>query len=145
MPLIPRRKRPDAFIPVVSMSDIAFLLIVFFLLSTQFMQEGHLQYKLPKAKNIKTIENDQISIVIDKDGKTYVNGYFTLNVQQEIAKRLEGRNNPEDRVVILKCDRSVPDEKYLPVLQEINSAQAYVVLVTEESRETKKKREKENE
>jgi len=127
-------QKPQASIPVVSMSDIAFLLIIFFLVSTQFMNEGAIKYELPRAASVKPILKDQVSVVVDVEGKTYVDGAPMSNLKQVIEQRLRNRTKPEDRVVMLKCDKGVPHEKYLPVIQEINSADAMIMIVTDEGR-----------
>ena len=135
MPLnLKGKRKPEANIPVVSMSDIAFLLIIFFLVSTQFMNEGGIKYELPRAVSVAPITKDQVSVVVDVDGKTYMDGAPMTNLKQVIEQRLQNRTKPEDRVVMLKCDKNVPHEKYLPVIQEINSADAMIKIVTDEGR-----------
>jgi biopolymer transport protein ExbD len=63
-----RKKRPKASIPTASMSDISFLLLLFFMVSTVFVKEKGLSVELPKAFEIEKIpRNHAVTIYVDKN------------------------------------------------------------------------------
>ena len=69
MAKIKKGKKPEAAIPTASMSDIAFLLILFFMVSTVFVAERGLQVKMPRAAEIQKIpRNHSATIYVDKTG-----------------------------------------------------------------------------
>lgn len=53
MAKIKKAARPETLIPTASMSDIAFLLLLFFMVSTVFVREKGLKVRLPKAEMIQ--------------------------------------------------------------------------------------------
>jgi len=69
MAKIKKSKRPEAAIPTASMSDIAFLLILFFMVSTVFVAERGLRVTLPRAAEIQKIpRSHSATIYVDKNG-----------------------------------------------------------------------------
>ncbi len=68
------RIRPEAEIPTASMADIAFLLIIFFMVTTIFSAEKGLQIVLPeKGSEVKVKKGNVAHIVIEADGEIYLN------------------------------------------------------------------------
>lgn len=62
-------------LPVVAMGDIAFLLLVFFLVTTALDQSRKLEIEIPAAKKVAQIPQEEIfTIFMDKDGKLYYKG-----------------------------------------------------------------------
>lgn len=69
MAKIKKSKKPEAAIPTASMSDIAFLLILFFMVSTVFVRERGLKVRMPRAAEIQKIpRNHSATIYVDKNG-----------------------------------------------------------------------------
>ena len=69
MAKIKKGKKPEAAIPTASMSDIAFLLILFFMVSTVFVSERGLKVKMPRAAEIQKIpRNHSATIYVDRNG-----------------------------------------------------------------------------
>lgn len=69
MAKIVKGKKPEASIPTASMSDIAFLLILFFMVSTVFVSERGLKVKMPHAAEIQKIpRNHSATIYVDRNG-----------------------------------------------------------------------------
>ena len=61
-----------ADINVTSLVDIMMVLLIIFMLTSQYIQSG-IQVKLPKAKSTVIKETDAITISINKDRKVYIN------------------------------------------------------------------------
>ncbi|NPV38233.1 MAG: biopolymer transporter ExbD [Brevinematales bacterium] len=62
-------------LPVVAMGDIAFLLLVFFLVTTALDQSRKLEIEIPAAKKVAQIPQEEIfTVFIDKEGKLYYKG-----------------------------------------------------------------------
>jgi len=67
-----RTRRVDPAVPMVAMADIAFLLIIFFMLTTTFMQDKGMAV-LPKARSAKPLPERQVSIVITEKSEIFLN------------------------------------------------------------------------
>jgi biopolymer transport protein ExbD len=71
---IKRRAKASTEIPASSMSDIAFLLIIFFMLTTVFSQEAGLKYELPDSVNEVELSKKNIEITVFANGSIQIDG-----------------------------------------------------------------------
>jgi len=67
--------RLKPYLSVVAMGDIAFLLLIFFLVTSALDQSRKLEIEIPSAKNITRIPQEEIfNIFFERDGKIYYKG-----------------------------------------------------------------------
>jgi biopolymer transport protein ExbD len=109
-----------------SMTDIVFLLLIFFMLTSTMVTTNALDLVLPKAKG-KTDSNKNISVSINKDLEFFID---KDKVQEaDLETRLLGLfANKEDKALILRAEEGVPIEKAVNVLDIANRNQIKVVL-----------------
>ncbi|MFY7742030.1 MAG: ExbD/TolR family protein [Flavobacterium sp.] len=109
-----------------SMTDIVFLLLIFFMLTSTMVTTNALDLVLPKAKG-KTDSNKNISVSINKDLEFFID---KEQVQEaDLETRLLGLfANKEDKALILRAEEGVPIEKAVNVLDIANRNQIKVVL-----------------
>ena len=128
-----RRKRKDlGGIPTASMSDVAFLLLVFFLSTTKFDIKKGLGIVLPAVsdgtqKKVKLKEDNLTKIWIDKDGVITLKsgGNEQIVPMNELQKMINQivKNNP-DMVISLKTDRKSKYQYMVKVLDKLQAAGA---------------------
>ncbi len=70
---IKKKAKASSEIPAASMSDIAFLLIIFFMLTTVFSQDAGLKYQLPDSTKEVELEQKNLEIGV------YANGAITID------------------------------------------------------------------
>ncbi len=106
---IHKKIEQSAEIPTASMGDIAFLLIIFFMVSTVFANEMGLQIILPeKGEQVKVKSENIAKVLVTKDGNVRINGEpVALSDITNIAKSMI-RQNPE----IIFSLKTEPDAKY---------------------------------
>jgi biopolymer transport protein ExbD len=64
-----RKKRENVDITLISMIDVLFVLLLFFMVSTTFTQHTEVNIKLPEAEGTESTEHPKtVSLVIDADG-----------------------------------------------------------------------------
>lgn len=115
-----RRRRVAINVPVASMGDIAFLLIIFFMVCSRFAQEAPLEP--PKSIDAREVTKGQISVSIDAEGLIYFQGRLMPDasaVEWGVRSMVEGKTAEQARTVMFRCDRSVSKEKFEPVLEAI--------------------------
>ena len=129
-----RRQAPE--INASSMADIAFLLLIFFLVTTEIVEDKGILVKLPPWSNEppetqRLNERNVFSVLVNKDNNLLVRGEPTeLADLRERAK--EFITNPTDRsdlaasptkaIISLKNDRGTNFETYLAVYNELKGA-----------------------
>ena len=109
-----------------SMTDIVFLLLIFFMLTSTMVTTNALDLVLPKAKG-KTDSNKSISISIDKDLKFYLDKTPIEEASVE-AQLLTALGGDKEKPVILRAEEGVPIEKAVYVMDIANRNQIKIVL-----------------
>jgi biopolymer transport protein ExbD len=109
-----------------SMTDIVFLLLIFFMLTSTMVTTNALDLVLPKAKG-KTDSNKSISVSINKDLKFFIDK--TPVAENDIETQLLSMFGPDrEKTLILRAEEGVPIEKAVSVLDIANRNQIKVVL-----------------
>lgn len=144
-----KKKRKSAEINASSMADIAFLLLVFFLVTTTIGADKGLPILLPPEKTDQTTvdinDRNVLTILINSNDELLVeetefelkNITETVNTFIRGFAPLEGEqppDSPSDAVVSLKADRGTSYEAYLALLDAVkagyNQARADYVGIT---------------
>ncbi|GER57942.1 ExbD/TolR family protein [Patiriisocius marinus] len=109
-----------------SMTDIVFLLLVFFLLTSPAITPDALDLILPKAKG-KSTNTTKASVSITKDGAYYVNKerVTEYTIENAIKTALAGQDTP---TLILRAEEGVPIEDAVFVMDIANRNSFKVVL-----------------
>ncbi len=97
-----RRRRLTAVIPINSMSDIAFLLLIFIMLISLINYRKEIKIDYPEARNFEVVQSDKnFEIWVDVDGNIFHNGNSVTIPQLEslIAQALE--TNPQTRIHLI--------------------------------------------
>jgi len=120
------RNKVSAEFSMSSMTDIVFLLLVFFLLTSPAITPDALDLILPKAKG-KTTHKQNVSVSITNDGAYYVNKerVSEYSIEKELKRILVGQENP---TLILRAEEGVPIEDAVFVMDIANKNNYKVVL-----------------
>jgi len=83
-----RQSKEEVSVNLTPLIDIVFLLLIFFMVSTTFTKENHLNNSLPEASAEASETPPQaVDIVISADGEYSVNGQVLVNTQVDTLKR----------------------------------------------------------
>jgi biopolymer transport protein ExbD len=130
MGVLRAKSRTTGEIPTSSMADIAFLLLIFFLVTTVFDEQKGLSIVLPPGDDIVEIPAHNIlHLIVRPDGLVEVRRGESPQVQQataaEIAAiwRMEAAENPR-LVAALKTARGAPYRYMVDVLDQLHAAGA---------------------
>lgn len=120
------RNKVSAEFNMSSMTDIVFLLLIFFMLTSTMVTTNALDLVLPKAKG-KTDSNKNIAVSINKKLEFFIDKEPVLETELE-SKLLGLLSNDSSRAIILRAEEGVPIEKAVSVLDIANRNQIKVVL-----------------
>jgi len=109
-----------------SMTDVVFLLLIFFMLTSPVITPEALDLILPKAKG-KTTSQQTLSVSITKDLQVYINSERISNsaLESTLKTKLAGEENP---TIILRAEEGVPIEKAVNVMDIANRNSYKIVL-----------------
>lgn len=139
--------RPSSHTPTInagSMADIAFLLLIFFLVTTTLQKDEGISRELPKPCptgncEIDVAKNNLFSIYVNETGELLVNDDLTPfdNLRDMLRNFIDNNgdgscayckgdnlavssDNPDKAVVLVNTDRKTPYKYYIKVQNEIN-------------------------
>jgi biopolymer transport protein ExbD len=131
------RRQFKVEVPSVAMGDIAFNLLVFFVILAKAQDDSHLQWTPAKTANLDAGKHAKVSIVIDNENKLYLNGRETgqAALAREIEKLLEGVPVGE-RTVLLKIHNEAQALRFEPILQAAGEAGGEIVHILAKNTES---------
>lgn len=118
------RSRPAAAIPTATMADIAFLLMVFFLVSTTLDVDSGISMVLPPKLGADQAPppvpaEDLLVVQVEADGSLVLAGQAATLDQVRTAVRAHLERRGAAAVISLKTDRQTPYRAYIAVLDEV--------------------------
>lgn len=128
-----RRSKVSGEFSMASMTDIVFLLLLFFMISSTLVAPNALKLLLPKSNN-QTAAKPLTTISIKKDLTYYVNdnGKVKQVAFQEIEPFLQskfGKNNP-DIYISLHMEKTLPVEEMVKIMNIAVRNQYKMILAT---------------
>ena len=109
-------------INITPLIDIVFLLLVFFMLATSFIQKSTIEVNLSSGKNVE-IENEKntIVLIINKKGQIYLNKKLIniSSIRNEVISIIE--KNPKSKILI-KSDKKLAVQKVIRLIEEVRLA-----------------------
>lgn len=105
------RERVSQGIDITSLIDVVFMLLIFFMVTTTFDKNAELKIALPTASNaMPPVQTDKLELVIDGQGRYYINGREVLNNQPEtlfqaMSQTLDGM--PQVPPLVIAADAGV--------------------------------------
>ncbi len=109
-------------INITPLIDIVFLLLVFFMLATSFIQKSTIEVNLSSGKTVK-VENQKntVVLILNKKGQVYLNKKLIniSNIRNEITNIIE--KNPKHKILI-KSHKKVAVQKVIRLIEEVRLA-----------------------
>jgi len=114
-----RQRAKEVNVDLTPLIDVVFLLLIFFMVSTTFTKETHLEINLPQAEGqAQTDPPEVIDILIAQDGTFSVNGTPLVNTQPDTLKRalreLSGGDN--ERPLTITADAKTPHQSVVTAM-----------------------------
>jgi len=126
-------KRAEPEIPTASMADIAFLLIIFFLVTTSFNQETGITLTLPpisEAEEVQVRTKNILNIWVNAAGEVLLADEIVSLQQIEPEVRRRVADNAL-LIVSLKTDRDTDYDIFIQVLDKVMKAEAKKISLAE--------------
>jgi biopolymer transport protein ExbD len=121
-----RKSKAASEIPSSSLADMAFLLLIFFMVTTVFRQEEDRDVVFPEAEATQKLEEprkDILNIYVEQDGDIYINDRLTAPEQVHAVIRPIRMEN-YGVVIMLRSDRDVSYHRIDQILKELQAAGA---------------------
>jgi biopolymer transport protein ExbD len=131
--MIKKKKIPEASIPTASMADIAFLLLIFFLVATVIDVDTGLSLTLPEyvppeeQVEVKIDPDRMAAVLVNENGDVLIDGNIVpiFQIKDLLKGRIASKNNlPKNKkmIISLKTDRNTVYNVYIAALDQIKLA-----------------------
>lgn len=129
--MIVKKRDRSADIPSSSLADIAFLLLIFFLVTTTIDTDRGIDMVLPpEGEEIELNRKNIISLVINSDGAVLLDKK-PIEIR-EIRNTIENRQNENPNIIIsVKTVRDTKYDVYIQVLDQLKKANAKKISIAE--------------
>lgn len=120
----------------MAMGDIAFNLLIFFVILARANDDSHLHWDPARARNTESAGHSVVSVLIDSESKLYLNGrqIGIANLAGSIEELL-GDRPPGERTVLFKVHAETQAQRFEPIVEAISEASGDLVHVLEKQRE----------
>ena len=115
-----KKSKASSDIPSSSLADMAFLLLIFFMVSTTFRREKQRKIDVPKAEATQKLDSprkDVLHVWMERDGRVFINDQ---NIPLDKVSNVVGPLYAANRalVIVLRADSHVPYQRVWELLQE---------------------------
>ncbi len=120
----------------ISLTDIIFLLLVFFLLSSTFVLQPGLKVQLPATTTNDISSEKSIVVSITPDGTVYLNDapVNTLELGASLRQKIMDIGKP---ILVLRADKSVTVEKLVEIMDIAKAAGGDRLVIATVPRESR--------
>jgi biopolymer transport protein ExbD len=120
---VKRRARYPIQMPMTPLIDIVFMLLIYFLLTTNFMVDEGIKIKLPQANAAAPQTEEVITVFVDTRGRAFLEdeevspGQLFDRLREKIGAR-------PDELVVVRADRTVVLNKAVRIMDIAKAAGA---------------------
>jgi len=100
------KRKKKVLINITSLIDVLFLLLIFVMVSSTFLEQPGIKLELPHAQSAVVLEQKEYTLFVDKKGKIFFNSNEV--VIEDLEGKLKGAlSQMKDKSLILKADQDV--------------------------------------
>ncbi len=116
-----RRKNHSNYLNLTPLIDVVFLLLLFFMLSSQLVEEPALRVRLPETTVTEAGRVQALTVTITSEGKVFLGARET--VLKDLANAIrQAVETTGDAVVRIRADRDVSVQLLVSVVEQIKTA-----------------------
>ena len=123
-----RGRKPEVTINIAPLVDVVFLLVIFFAVSTTFLESAGLQLELPESSSTAERDARSLTVFLAADGEISFAGE-TVSAD-DLAERLGASlAESEEKIVVLRADTRTEHGRVVRLMDLIRAAGAEALTV----------------
>lgn len=122
-------KRPQTTFNMSSMTDVVFLLLIFFMVTSTLVNPNALKLVLPKSTN-QTANRPNVTVSIDKNNVFYLNTKATPFSQLE-RQIIDILKDSDDPCISIEAEKSVAIEQVVKIMNIAKNNNFRSILATQ--------------
>ncbi len=114
---------------ITSLMDIMFILIIFFTVTSTFLEQPGIELKLPEAESSETHTAEKVIIFVDAQGKIYINkNQIQLEALAEtVGELLQAQT---EKMVVLRADEKTTHGTVIKVMDLLRKKGIYKIIIS---------------
>jgi biopolymer transport protein ExbD len=115
-------RQDDFEINVISLIDVMLTLLMFFVMTTTFVQHSAMKVALPEASETQPdAQHASLVVMVDSNSRYYVDNNEVLNPSLDTLKEAIGRiaGDDRERTVILRADAMTPHQAVVTAMDAL--------------------------
>lgn len=127
-----RTTRKPRQVALISLIDVMFVLLLFFMIAGHLEAVSPLPITLPEADSGQLLDEGPVKVSLASDGRIMVNDnlFNTNTVQSELARQLA---NNKERIITIKADANLEANKLVRLLEQVRLAGGVNLSIVTES------------
>lgn len=116
------RREEDFEINVIPLIDVLLTLLMFFVMTTTFVQHASMKVTLPEASSTAQVEEKAtLTVIVDAEGRYFIDSSEVLNPSLETLKEALQRvaGDERDRPVVLRADAMTPHQAVITAMDAL--------------------------
>ncbi len=128
-----RRRPPEPYSPFISLADIAWQIIIFFLLAATFAKSDSLNLELPGASSDKSRSAAPTITVEAGENALSINGQHVAlaSLEGRIRELLAGKKTEAQRAVVVLAKNDLSFQRHVDVMYAVQRAGGILVMSEE--------------
>ncbi len=108
-------------INIASLVDVLFLLLIFFMVTSAFVEQPNIKLELPSTRHSEVSKMNNLVLSIARDGKLYLQDrpVDKKNLEKELRRVILDTG---DEVLVLKADKFVPYGVVIDIMDAVKGA-----------------------
>lgn len=122
-------QRKKVTMNLTSLIDVLFILIIFFTVSSTFLEQPGIELDLPEAESSESHTAQKVILYIDSENNLYLNDEQIQkeNVAKEVKQLIEAQT---DKSVVLRADEKVQHGTVIRLMDELRKDGIYKIVVS---------------
>ena len=116
---------------ITPMLDVVFILLIFFIVTANFIKDPGLEINRPDSETAEITENAAILIAIGPAGEIYMDGR-RIDVRQVNANGIRLMAENPQGAVVMQADEKATAEKIIAVMDEVREAGVIDISIASE-------------
>lgn len=116
------RREDDFEINVIPLIDVLLTLLMFFVMTTTFVQHASMKVTLPEASTTESAsENQALTILVDAEGRYFIDNNEVLNPSVDALKEalVQVTGDDRTRAVVLRADAMTPHQHVVTAMDAL--------------------------
>jgi biopolymer transport protein ExbD len=131
------RRRRKVTLNLTSLIDVLFILIIFFAVSSTFLEQPGIELRLPEAESSEAHTAQKIIIYVDREENIFLNdNSMELETLGEAVQSLVSAQ--EEKSVILRADSAVKHGMVISIMDLLRKKGIFKIIVSTEKPSPKK-------